>query len=281
MAVSGGPPGDIARLFAQERSHLLELLNGLKPSDWSMPTPCPQWTVLQLSCHLVGDDLGVLARHRDHHLGTVPPEGSDESTFIAWLDDLQMEWVHAVRRLSPRLVIELLGWSGPQVVDLFQSQDPLALGGQVSWAGPEPVPLWLDQVRELSEFWIHRQQLLSALGRPPDLRPELVRPILEGLRWSYPFRLGSVMAAPGDTVSIEVSGPVTVAWHLVSTAAGWEFRTRAGARQVARLAMSTDEAWRLLTNNLPGPEVERLELSGDEAILGVLRRTRSIIGTPS
>jgi hypothetical protein len=138
----------------------------------------------------------------------------------------------------------------------------------------------LDQLRELSEFWIHRQQLLSALGRPPDLQPELVGPILDGLRWSYPFRLGSLAATPGDTVSIEVSGPVWVTWHLVSTPAGWEFRTRPGPRPVAELSMSTDEAWRLLSNNLPASDVERLRLSGDEAIVDVLRRTRSIIGTP-
>jgi hypothetical protein len=39
----------------------------------------------------------------------------------------------------------------------------------VSWAGSGPVPAWLDQARELSEYWIHRQQLLQGLGRPSDL----------------------------------------------------------------------------------------------------------------
>jgi hypothetical protein len=34
----------------------------------------------------------------------------------------------------------------------------------VSWAGPDPVPAWLDQARELSEYWIHRQQILQALA---------------------------------------------------------------------------------------------------------------------
>jgi len=28
--------------------------------------------------------------------------------------------------------------------------------------------VWLDQLRELSESWIHRQQLLDALDRPVD-----------------------------------------------------------------------------------------------------------------
>jgi len=212
MAVTGDPPGDVARLFAEERAHLIDALSALRSSDWPKPTPCPQWTILPLACHLLGDDFSLLARHRDQHLGTVAPLGSDEPAFIAWLDDLQMGWVQAARRLSPRLVVELLAWTAPQVVDLFQSQDPLALSGHVSWAGP--VPVWLDHARELSEYWIHRQQL----------------------------RLG---------------------------------------RLVGELAMSTDEAWRLLTNNLPVYDAARLKLSGDDAIVDVLRRTRSIIGTPS
>jgi hypothetical protein len=65
-------------------------------------------TVLGLACHLLGDDLGLLARRRDHHVGTPPPEDLSESEFIDWLDELQIEWVRAARRLSPHLVVEML-----------------------------------------------------------------------------------------------------------------------------------------------------------------------------
>jgi uncharacterized protein (TIGR03083 family) len=106
---------------------------------------------------------------------------------------------------------------------------------QVSWAGTSPVPVWLDQAREVSEQWIHRQQLLQALGRPSDLRPDLAGPVLDGLRWAYPYRLEQCSAGPGDTVTIAISGPVTRTWQLVATAAGWEYHDEPGARVVARL----------------------------------------------
>ena len=151
---------------------------------------------------------------------------------------------------------------------------------QVSWAGTSPVPVWLDQAREVSEQWIHRQQLLQALGRPSDLRPDLAGPVLDGLGWAYPYRLEQCSAGRGDTVTIAVSGPVTRTWQLVATAAGWEYHDEPGARVVARLSLTTDQAWRLLTSNLAAAERSRLAASGDHAITGVLLRTRGIIGSP-
>ena len=274
------PPWDFARLFLVERARLSELLASLGPADWDRPSPCPGWTVLGLSSHLVGDDLGFLARHRDGHFGTPGPDDASESEFVAWLDGLQDEWVRAARRLSPRIVADLLEWAGPQVAETMRGEDPRARTAGVSWAGTEPVPAWLNHARELSEYWIHRQQLLQAAGRPSDLRADLAGPVLDGLRWAYPFRLGQAAAQPGDSVTISVTGPVTVTWHLVATPAGWEYRDAPGTRVVASLDMTTEQAWRLLTNNLPAADRSSIAASGDETVLSILLRTRAIIGTP-
>jgi len=275
------PPWDYPGLFLIERARLGELLAGLGPADWDLPSPCPGWTVLGLCRHLVGDDLGFLARHRDGHFGTPRPDGAGESGFIAWLDGLQDEWVRAARRLSPRIVADLLNWAGPQVAETMRGEDPRARTAEVSWAGTGRAPAWLNHARELSEYWIHRQQLLQATGHPSDLRADLARPVLDGLRWAYPFRLGEVPAEAGDTVTISVSGPVTVTWHLVATQAGWEYRDAPGPRAVASLEMTTEQAWRLLTNNLPAAGRSSIAASGDETVLGILLRTRAIIGRPS
>jgi len=275
----GQPPGDFAGLFGVERARLSELLGGLEPDDWQRPTPCPGWTVLGLCCHLLGDDFGLLSRQRDGYHGTPSPEGPGEAEFVAWLNDLQAQWVHAARRISPRLVTELLDWTGPQVVEMLRRQDPRARTAKVSWAGTGPVPVWLDQARELSEQWIHRQQLLQALGRRSDLRPDLAGPVLDGLRWAYPYRLEQCSAGPGDTVTIAISGPVTRTWQLVATPTGWEYLCEPGARVVAWLSLTIEQAWRLLTSNLPAAGQSRLTASGDNEITGILLQTRAIIGS--
>ncbi len=274
------PPRDYAGLFAVERDRLTGLLAGLLAADWERPSPCPGWSVLGLCCHLVGDDFGLLARHREGYYGTPGPGGATEAEFVAWLDELQAEWVRAARRLSPRIVADLLRWAGPQIAGIFRREDARAPTASVSWAGPGPVPAWLDQARELSEYWIHRQQILQALGRPSDLRADLAGPVLDGLRWAYPCRLAQARAQPGDTVTIAVTGPVTQTWRLVAAGPGWEFRDQPGPRAVASLAMTTEQAWRLLTNNLPAAGTARLAASGDNAIISILLRTRAIIGTP-
>ncbi len=274
------PPWDYAGLFTIERDRLIALLADLDGVDWERPSPCPGWSVLGLCCHLAGDDLGVLARHRDGYYGTPPPAGAAEAGFVAWLDDVQAEWVRAARRFSPRIVTGLLRWAGPQIGETFRLQDPRARTASVSWAGPGPMPAWLDQAREVSEYWIHRQQILQALGRPSDLRADLAAPVLDGLRWAYPHRLARTAAQPGDTVTITVTGPVAQTWQLVAGAAGWAYRHQPGPHPVASLTMSTEHAWRLLTNNLPAAGRAHLAASGDNKITHILLHTRAIIGIP-
>jgi uncharacterized protein (TIGR03083 family) len=174
------PPGEFPPLFRVERARLLEILGSLTASDWIRPTPCPGWTILGLAAHLLGGDFSLLAGQRDGHLGTRAPTDPNEAEFIGWLDELQIEWVHAARRLSPRLVTDLLAWTDSQISELITSQNPSAVSANVSWASTGSVPVWLDQARELSERWIHRQQILQALDRPSDLRVDLAEPVLDG-----------------------------------------------------------------------------------------------------
>lgn len=271
------PSADYPSLLRLERERLLDLLASVEDVDWARPTPCPAWDVAGLCRHLLGDDLYVLSLARDGHQDTTPPPGLDEAGFIAWLDRLQMDWVAAARRVSPRLVVELLSWLGPHVAEAFEQMDLLAVDADVSWASDHPVPQWLEAAREVSEYWIHRQQLLTALGYPTDLRADLLGPILDAFRWAYAYRLASVDAAPGATVRIDVRGAVERRWRIVR-GDRWDFAEDSAGDVVAVVRLDADQAWRLLTNNLDRHAV--LDITGDPAVVDVLRRTRAIIGAP-
>lgn len=232
-----------------------------------------------MACHLLGDDLGLLSRRRDHYLGTPAPEFLTEGQYIDWLDQLQIEWVRAARRLSPRLVVELLDWTGPRVAEVLSNEDLTVRSARVSWAGPEPVPVWLHQLRELSEYWIHRQQLLDALYRPADLDPLLLRPILHGLRWAYPYRLSQAGLPPGGAIRIRIGEPLDETWLLVLHGGTWEFSDGPEDKVMATASFSADQAWRLLTNNLAQPAGD-LDMHGDEHAVQIIATTRAIIGHP-
>jgi len=272
------PPFDYASLLRLERARLLELLTSVEDAEWGRPTPCPAWDVGDLCRHLLGDDLYVLSLIRDQHAGTALPT-MDDSGFIAWLDRLQMDWVDAARRVSPQLVVELLSWLGPQLATAFDHVDPRAIEAHVSWASDRLVPMWLEAARELSEYWIHRQQLLIALGRPTDLRRDLLGPVLDALRWAFPHRLAEVGAPHRATVRIEVTGAVERTWYIVRDER-WDLTEHSDGDgdEVAVARLDADVAWRLLTNNLARDAT--LDIIGDPAIVAVLRRTRAIIGAP-
>jgi uncharacterized protein (TIGR03083 family) len=280
MSLPADPPHDYVSLYQAERSRLSALLAALAADDWSRPTPCPGWSVLDLACHLLGDDLGTLARHRDGHFGTMPPPGLPDEAFPPWLDRLQDDWVRAARRISPRIVTGLLSWTGPQLAEALRQEDPEACTASVTWASSDPVPTWLNHAREMSEYWIHRQQVRQALGRPSDLDAELAGPVLDALRWAWPYRLSACRTDPAAAITIEVTGEVPRTWHLVATTEGWEFRDDPGSRVAATLTLTTDHAWRLLTSNLPEAAVAGLAATGDEALIEALLNTRAIIGTP-
>ena len=281
VVVPSTPPHEFPPLFALERDRLLKMLRSLGPTDWRRPTPCPGWDVLGLCVHLLGGDLSLLSWQRDDHCGTIAPDGLDEPGFIGWLDALQVEWVHAARRLSPRIVVDLLAWTGDQLGSTVAARDTSARIASVSWAGTEPVPVWLDHGRELSERWIHRQQLRQALGHADDLRSDLLVPVLDTFRWAFPYRLDPIRRDAGATVTLTVSGlDDELKWSLVSDGDAWDFGAEDDDHTAAHLRLTTEQAWRLLTNNFDVTVHGEVACIGDPGLIDVLMRTRAIIGTP-
>jgi hypothetical protein len=74
---------------------------------------------------------------------------------------------------------------------------------------------------------------------------------------------------------------VSATWALVAGATGWEFADRPTAHIVGAMRLDADQAWRLLTNNLPPEQHDSLDVRGTDEIVRTLRRTRAIIGAPN
>jgi hypothetical protein len=64
----------------------------------------------------------------------------------------------------------------------------------------------------------------------------------------------------------------------VDAETGWQFGDQRGPRVAGSLEMNAEQAWRLLTNNMPEAGQADLTVSGDDAITAILLRTRAIIG---
>ena len=89
-----------------------------------------------MAAHLLGGDVSILSRHRDRYLFSGDPFRHWNS-LVELINHLNAEWVAATGRLSPRLLVDMLRFTGEQTTTFFQTIDPYELGGPVSWAGNE------------------------------------------------------------------------------------------------------------------------------------------------
>lgn len=248
--VTPKPPVAVLDLIPEERQHLLVLLSRLSPSQWLAATVCTGWTVKDLVAHLLGDDLNRLSAGRDGHGAaafSAPPSWGD---LVDLLNRHNEEWVDALRRLSPRVLVELLYWSGERVLAHFRSLDPLATGTPVSWAGPDPAPHWLDIAREYTERWTHQAQVRDAVGAPGLQDRWLFHPVLDTFVRALPHTYREVAAADGTHIRLVVTGQAGGAWSLVRRDGRWGLFAGVEARPESVVTMDQDLAWRLFTKGV-------------------------------
>jgi uncharacterized protein (TIGR03083 family) len=257
---------------------LRDLLAGLTDAEWKVPTGAGSWTVHAVVAHLLGGDVGILSRRRDQYFGPGGPIQSHRE-LVDLVNRLNAEWVTAARRMSPRLLIDLLDFTGPQVESYFNSLDPFALGEPVSWAGPAAAPNWLDLAREFTERWHHQQQIRDAAARPPLYQPYFFKPVLDAFMRAVPHSYRDAAAPAGVLVRITITGESGGEWNVISAGEFWELSLENQAAAAAEITIDQDIAWRLFTKGVTGGEaLETSRVSGAASLIQPFFETIAIIG---
>jgi uncharacterized protein (TIGR03083 family) len=271
-----GPPSDVRDLFERDRARLLHLLAELRPADWDAVTAAAPWTVRDVVAHLLGDDVGRLARTRDDHAAAGPRNGE---SLPAFLDRINAEWVAAAARISPPALRSLLATTTPEIAALWRAADLQALGEPVSWAGSGPAPVWLDCARDYTEYWVHQQQIREATGRPDTGGPDAVHAVLDTFLRAVPYTLDRdrPTAPVGTSVVVRVPGTDGGTWQWQRSPAGWGWSApRDGA--TTTITVDADPLWRVCVRMID-PVAARAEahVEGDETLAAAVLSTVSII----
>lgn len=256
----------VTPLFPEILKELLNLLSNLSAEEWNKPTVCSGWSVQDVALHLLGGDVGILSRKRDNHLLAGDPIQSwDELVgLINYLNDI---WVKATRRISPRLLRDLLELTGTQVCDYFETLDPYAMGEPVDWAGPEAAPVWLDLAREYTERWHHQQHIRDAVGKPGLKQPRFFAPILDAFIRALPYTFREVEAASGTLVAVEISGDAGDKWFLLKEENLWNLYLNMDQQPQAEVVIDQDIAWRLFTKGINRQDVlTQITISGERSL---------------
>lgn len=255
----------VVDLFPEILDELIGLLTGLSAEEWSKPTACPGWSVKDVALHLLGVEVGNLSRRRDGHALDVSLASWEE--LVTFVNDWNREWVHIARRISSRLLIDLLQFTGAQMCDYFGSLDPYATGGPVSWAGPEPAPVWLDLAREYTERWHHQQHIRDAVGKPGLKQPRYFAPVLAAFVRALPCTFQGTSAAEGTSVTLTITGASGGQWSLRRKEGDWLLYEGAPDQPDAQVILDEDIAWRLFTRGLDQSQAwEHVTLIGDRAL---------------
>jgi uncharacterized protein (TIGR03083 family) len=258
----------VVDLFQALHTELLSLLLGLSAEDWQRPTVADQWRVRDLAAHLLDSDIRRLSFQRDG-LPLLEPETPLESyrDLVGFLNQLNADWIKAAKRISPRLLIEMLSITGPQVGELFASLDPYGPAlFSVAWAGEAASENWFDIAREYTEKWHHQQQIREAVGAPGLTNRQWLYPVLDTFLRGLPHTYRALSAPDGTRVLFRISGEAGGDWTLQREAEAWRLYAGACSDAVCEARLDQNTAWRLLTKGLSqAAAAERIEFSGAPA----------------
>ena len=276
------PAIDTLPLFAGERSALLSLLCDLSASDWEAQTVCPGWVVKDVVAHLLGDDIGRLSWGRDGYVNPAFAAGLDISTLpglVAAIDRQNAVWVTGTRRISPKLLVDLLEMTGELTETYFASLDMTELGMSVDWVGPEPAPVWLDVAREYTERWVHQQHIRDAVGKPGLKERRWFAPVLDAFVRGLPRVLQDAPDEDGIALRLTISGDAGGEWVALRHDGDWKLGTAPGRTVDATVELDEDHAWRLFTKGISKEEARReARVKGNEALAERALDTLSILG---
>ncbi|WP_342085997.1 maleylpyruvate isomerase N-terminal domain-containing protein [Dyadobacter sp. OTU695] len=262
-------------LFAELDEYLITLLRSLSPEDWEKPTVARRWKVRDVAAHLLDGNIRVISMYRDGHFTAPEQEINGYEDLVAYLNQLNADWVKACKRMSPALLTEFLERTGKQYTTIMQQQDMESDAVfPVSWAGEGVSRNWFHIAREYTEKWHHQQQIRDATGRP-DLQsgimtPRLFRPLIETFLRGLPHTYRHTHAAEGTTVRIRIALSETFEWFLIKKENGWIIDETSENSPEASVTLDADTAWKLFTKAIkPNEALTKAHLTGNKELAGI------------
>lgn len=259
---------DTLHLFPVLDDLLIPLLQSLSDEEWQAQTVAKLWKVKDVASHLLDGNLRGLSMLRDGYFGEKPEGIHSNQDLVAFLNKLNMSWTQATRRLSPRVLIDLLAITGQQYAQLLKTLDPNEPAVfSVAWAGQDISPNWFHIAREYTEKFLHQQQIRDAVGRPGLLVRELFYPFIDTLMRAFPHTFKDI-PAPNDTVvSIVIDTGIGGRWSIVKTGDHWQPIAVHDTPPAAMVIIDPDTAWKLFSKSWrPQDVLDRVEISGDERL---------------
>jgi uncharacterized protein (TIGR03083 family) len=268
-----------AHLLGKVDEKLIEVLSSLTPGEWDLQTIAPLWKVRDVAAHLLDTALRKLSMVRDScYVEAVSIRSPGE--LLTVVNRMNREGVAVYRRLSPRVLIDMMKRACDESARFHESLDPFAPAAfAVSWAGEERSLNWFDTARELTERWHHQQQIRLATNRPGIMTPDLYHPVLECFVRGLPHAYRGVGAPIGTSLLLEISGECGGQWFLSRGPTEWHFIKRCEGELVSRVTMPQELAWRVFTKGIDrASALAQTEIRGNRDVGEKVLQLTAVVG---
>ena len=261
-------PIKTSHLFPVLDDLLIQLLKSLTEDEWNARTVAKKWMVKDIASHLLDGNLRGLSFSRDHYFGEKPENINSYSDLVDFLNQLNMTWTNATKRLSPNVIIELLESTGKQYSVHLQTLDPFEDAiFSVDWAGEETSLNWFHIAREYTEKFLHQQQIRNAVGKQALFTKELFYPFISTFMYALPHTYRNVSAQKGTIVTLVVKTEIGGEWSIIRKEYNWVFIESFDTEPNATVKINPDDAWLLFSKGItPDDAKQKVEILGDEKL---------------
>lgn len=261
-------PVDVVHLLPVLDSKLIDLMKSLTPDEWQKQTIAKQWVVKDVAAHLLDSNIRILSILRDNYYGKQPSINSYQD-LVDFLNRLNADWVKAMKRVSPQMLILLHQITGPLFCDYFKSLNPFDKSAlAVTWTGETESKNWMEIAREYTEKWLHQQQIRNAVNKPALMTRELYYPFIDIFMLALPHTYNKISADNGTVVKVTVTTDIGGSWLLTRINNLWKLTKDYFEHPTTEIIIDPDTSWKLFSKSLRPEQIKNnITIIGDQ-ILG-------------
>lgn len=255
---------DVVHLLPRLDAQLITLLQSLTPQEWQAQTVAKQWKVKDVVAHLLDGNIRVLSMLRDGYAG----EKSNIQSYkdlVDYLNGLNADWVKAMKRVSPQILILLHQITGPLFCNYYASLNPLGISPfAVSWLGENESTNHTHIAREYTEKWLHQQQIRDAVGKPAIMTKTFFHPFIQTFMLALPYTYRNTAAPDGTLIQVTVTSEIGDTWWLQRSKNEWKLTEQNTKPADAELHIEPDIAWKLFSKSWrPADVMDKVVMKGD------------------
>ena len=203
-------PGIVAALV-DEWSAIDRLLTSLAAPQWAVATSLPGWSVQDTVAHLIGTE-SALAGQAPPHSGAGIEDLPHVRNDIGAANE---RWVQGLRGKSSEAMLDRFRAVTAERRAVLQAMPPEEFEAP-SWTPAGPGTYGRFMRIRVFDCWMHEHDIRDAVGMPGHGDGPCAAVALSEAASALGYIVGKRAAAPdGATVTIELTGPEHLTWHVL------------------------------------------------------------------